>query len=90
MRGSPTRLGKPARPAQIFEFPAINYSQLTGQDNKVTGRLTGEGMRAALGRRSQLVVGLLVPLHRPGGQGHAWAGYADSLWSTPENARCVH
>ena len=38
-------------------------------------------MRAALGRRSQLVVGLLVPLHRSGGQGHAWAGHADSPWS---------
>ena len=36
---------------------------------------------AALQRWLQLVVGLLVPLHRPGGQGHAWAGYADSLWS---------
>ena len=38
-------------------------------------------MRAALGRRSQLVVGLVVPLHGSGGQGHAWAGQADSLWS---------
>ena len=41
---------------------------------KVIGRLNGEGVRAALGRRSQLMVGLLVPLHRSGGQGHAWAG----------------
>ena len=38
-------------------------------------------MRATPGRLSQRVVGLLVPLHRPGGQGHAWASYADSLWS---------
>ena len=44
---------------------------------KVTGSLTGERMRAALGRRSQLVVGLVVPLHRFGGQGHAWVGFAD-------------